>query len=424
MQQAAMEPVTDPSDWIRTRLPSLSVLDSNLRCRICRDLYASPVMAECSHTFCSLCIRKCIAATRSSETPCCPICRQLVMEIKLKRNQIVEDLVDWYVKSRKELLNAANELPREEDTPKKRKADETEDIHDGIEHNSLRRSNRATKKVQYTELLLIPGDPAVVEEQPDDVVVIEDEQREESNGPACPICNKQMSEREVMLHLDACTNEQLLKNEHNNSNISSSSSSKKLGYHGMKQSSLDAKPAPLFRKIENTPTLQRLPKLQYSLLNDSKLRKVLTDMGIQSRGTRSQMQLRHTEWVNIWNANVDSRHPKSKTQLLQQLQDWESSTSKYSVKEVSTNDLSEWNKKHASEFGDLIAQARRSLGKNSKPIPWHDESENRSGEPVMVSHEDKQFSKENIVDVSNDKKLDDDHTLLGSGTPVNAEIAS
>lgn len=43
--------VSDPSDFKSEFLQSL---DASLRCAICKDIIEAPVMAPCSHSFCSL----------------------------------------------------------------------------------------------------------------------------------------------------------------------------------------------------------------------------------------------------------------------------------------------------------------------------------------------------------------------------------
>src|SRR5215469_15342374 len=49
----------DPTDWLNTSLPSFATLESALRCQVCKDFYDTPMITSCSHTFCSLCIRRC-----------------------------------------------------------------------------------------------------------------------------------------------------------------------------------------------------------------------------------------------------------------------------------------------------------------------------------------------------------------------------
>ena len=51
-------PITDPTDFAKTKIPDLEQWDTLLRCHICKDFLKVPVLTPCGHTFCSLCIRK------------------------------------------------------------------------------------------------------------------------------------------------------------------------------------------------------------------------------------------------------------------------------------------------------------------------------------------------------------------------------
>ncbi|CAG8733879.1 4851_t:CDS:2, partial [Acaulospora morrowiae] len=51
--------ISDPSDFPQV---GLKHLDSLPRCPICKDFFKTPMIAECGHAYCSLCIRRCLAA--------------------------------------------------------------------------------------------------------------------------------------------------------------------------------------------------------------------------------------------------------------------------------------------------------------------------------------------------------------------------
>jgi E3 ubiquitin-protein ligase RAD18 len=85
--------VSDPSDWRTTSVPGLLALDSNLRCLICKDFYTAPVITNCQHTFCSLCIRRSLSAESV-----CPTCRATnISDSGLRQNKVVEDLVENFL---------------------------------------------------------------------------------------------------------------------------------------------------------------------------------------------------------------------------------------------------------------------------------------------------------------------------------------
>lgn len=83
------------------------------------------------------------------------------------------------------------------------------------------------------------------------------------------------------------------------------------------------------------------------------------------------MEKRHKEWVMIWNANCDSARPRTKRELLQDLDTWErtqgghalvSSASVYQGAQIKDKEFdgAGWSTRHNDAFNDLIAQARMS----------------------------------------------------------------
>lgn len=83
------------------------------------------------------------------------------------------------------------------------------------------------------------------------------------------------------------------------------------------------------------------------------------------------MEKRYKEWAMMWNANCDSTRPKTKHELLRDLDVWErtqgslASTSSFSANlgaqiKDKNFDGADWSTKHSNSFKDLIANARRS----------------------------------------------------------------
>lgn len=94
--------IPDSTDWLDTPLSLVAPLESALRCQVCKDFFDNPVITSCSHTFCSLCIRRCL----SSEGRC-PVCRSSDQELKLRRNWAVQELVDAFRNARGSVLELA-----------------------------------------------------------------------------------------------------------------------------------------------------------------------------------------------------------------------------------------------------------------------------------------------------------------------------
>lgn len=148
---------------------------------------------------------------------------------------------------------------------------------------------------------------------------------------------------------------------------------------------LQPKPKPFgFSAARNTiPTpvttqSERLPTLNFSLLNDTKLRKKLNDIGIPAHGTKQAMEKRYKEWAMMWNANCDSNRPKTRQELLRDLDTWEhtqgslASTSSHSANlgaqiKDKNFDGAGWAVKHSGSFKDLIASAKRSQPAKTQP---------------------------------------------------------
>lgn len=121
-----------------------------------------------------------------------------------------------------------------------------------------------------------------------------------------------------------------------------------------------------------TPTkpLDRLPKLNYTILKDTALKKKLSELGIPNWGNKALLARRHSEWVNLWNANCDSSKPRTKRELLHELDGWERSQGGLSSNggggvnggsSVMKKDFdgSAWAANHNEDFQCLIAKARQ-----------------------------------------------------------------
>lgn len=112
--------------------------------------------------------------------------------------------------------------------------------------------------------------------------------------------------------------------------------------------------------------------INYSLLKDNVLRKKLKDLGIPNWGNRPLLQRRHTEWMNLWNANCDSKAPKTKRDLLHELDVWERTQGGWAASPSSFDpgnkvmnkdfDGAAWSSSHGDDFKRLIANARKKSG--------------------------------------------------------------
>src|SRR5258707_1191369 len=137
--------VSDSTDWLTTPLASFAPLDASLRCQVCKDFYKTPMITSCSHTFCSLCIRRCL-----SNDGKCPACRTGEQEIKLRRNWAVQEIADAFKSEREGMLQFAKGVPDPEMEGKstaKRKLDDMQtDDHQDVRSPQVRRTRSKSRR--------------------------------------------------------------------------------------------------------------------------------------------------------------------------------------------------------------------------------------------------------------------------------------
>ncbi|KAF8463515.1 hypothetical protein BDZ91DRAFT_731782 [Kalaharituber pfeilii] len=383
--------ITDPTDWADTRLPIIQRLDNALRCQVCKEFLTAPLITECCHTFCSLCIRRCLTSDQK-----CPSCRAPEMESRLRKNNAVEEIVEAFVTARKAIMGVATEKrgagPEERDDGKDTALGTAERGSSGgtPSRRSLRRSK---SNVSYAE-------PTMDVDEGGHFVNGDEGQAPMGSVPAenvhagyelddglvpCPVCNVRMKEDRVPFHIDKCLRDHEEGKKLSPHLIYIAGGTRSGPTHPTQPSSSPRRPrstvpvtsnnpVPIFpsaaRSIQPIP--DRLPKLNYTLLTEKKLREKLVELGIPSNGPKYILQARHTEWVNLFNANRDSRSPKSKKELLNELAVWERTVLKggqggagtgagVQVKPTKMPGWSDekWAKENKESFDELIKRARK-----------------------------------------------------------------
>lgn len=195
----AMEPtfdLPDSTDWIATTLPAFEPLEAALRCEMCKEFYSNPVITSCSHTFCSICIRRSIAADGK-----CPSCRTELSSNKLLPNIAVREVVMRFQEARPKALELARTEKEEANCTeagisKKRKLDDT-DIEDGEDVRQTR--SRQTRRSRHNAGT--NNAPVEIPDSGDDG----DADFLPEGMAKCPICNEAMKQELVFNHLDVCT---------------------------------------------------------------------------------------------------------------------------------------------------------------------------------------------------------------------------
>lgn len=139
--------------------------------------------------------------------------------------------------------------------------------------------------------------------------------------------------------------------------------------------------------------MERLPQISYSLLKDNALRKKLSELGIPNSGPRALLIRRHTEWVNLVNANCDSPRPRTKRELLHELDIWDKtqgrqllniSNSGLNASSVMNKDFdgAAWAASHGDDFQTLIARARKKNTQKSE------DTSSKGGTPKQLTVSD------------------------------------
>ena len=157
------------------------------------------------------------------------------------------------------------------------------------------------------------------------------------------------------------------------------------------------------RSRQPPKAMERLPQVNYSLLKDNALRKKLSELGLPSSGPRALLIRRHTEWINLVNANCDSRRPRTKRELLHELDIWDktqgrqvgnSSNGGGGSSSVMDKDFdgAAWATSHDSDFQSLIARARRKTKLETEDTDTADQSnvpapEHSNGNELLPNHD-------------------------------------
>ena len=173
----------------------------------------------------------------------------------------------------------------------------------------------------------------------------------------CPCCHRRMKEALINSHLDKC----IQGDSHTPVDDQASSSSP------APTNGTQIAPPGTIAYSQRKPSKhnERLPYINYNMFTDTKLRQKLKELGIPNTGSKDLMRRRHTEWVNLWNANCDSTQPVLKRDLLRELKVWEDTLGRQ-LERPTTNsgfmakefDRDRHVRNQKGNFDDLIRQAR------------------------------------------------------------------
>ncbi|XP_006889011.1 PREDICTED: E3 ubiquitin-protein ligase RAD18 [Elephantulus edwardii] len=363
-------------------------IDDLLRCGICFEYFNIAMMIpQCSHNYCSLCIRKFLSYKTQ-----CPTCCVTVTEPELRNNRVLDELVKSLNVARNHLLHFAFKSPESPPTlslASSSSKNHTAKAHTPFDFRHSLKQNFLTREIGGSTSKLLPKENKSEfshQEKRNTCAKIKETPSVEDAAPGpsgiipvtpststlkhvtkvdCPVCGVSVSENHINRHLDSC-----LSREEKKESLRSSGHKRK-----------------------------PLPKIVYNLLSDRDLKKRLKQHGLSVQGNRQQLIKRHQEFVHMYNAQCDSLHPKSEAEIVKEIENIEMTRMRLEASNLNetimvfTKDQTEkeideihriYREKHQNEFHRLVDQARKGYKKTagmSKKVPKEKES---SENPVSV----------------------------------------
>uniref|UniRef100_A0A8C6K2X9 RING-type E3 ubiquitin transferase n=1 Tax=Melopsittacus undulatus TaxID=13146 RepID=A0A8C6K2X9_MELUD len=357
-------PVPEPP-WPASLSP-LKAVDNLLRCGICFDYFSTAmIIPQCSHNYCSLCIRKFLSYKTQ-----CPTCCVAVSESDLKNNRTLDELVKSYNSARQQLFQLVLDTPlissplacsRHSAGKSQVKSSASWPVVKEVPviGSSLRKEEVCTsaeglaqtdeKSLETEEHRDLYNSSAEADGKDNEVGSQESpectkSQEEPSTSVVkvvrkvdCPVCEVAIAEEYINKHLDTCLTREEKKD-------------------CLRSSGHKRKP---------------MSKVVYNLLSDRDLKKKLKEHGLSTRGTRQQLIKRHQEFVHMYNAQCDSLNPKSVAEVVKELENNEKIRLQLELNKPGESSLtftkdktekeideihSDYRKKHRSEFKFLVDQ--------------------------------------------------------------------
>ncbi|KAK6356276.1 E3 ubiquitin-protein ligase rad18 [Orbilia javanica] len=409
----------DPTDWIQTPVPGLQTLETSLRCQVCKELFTAPKVTSCGHTFCSLCIRRCLSASSK-----CPTCMKPDEEPRLRDNIVLSELVNSFNAIRKSLLDTlvAKEEARKqaEEEEAKRKAEskpkaekrssydldddeimeDAEPIRRGKRRRQDTTTSRPTKETEPVRRSTRTSSrrtnsrmgssqtPVVLDSEDDDDEFqltddsseddfrsatrgkrkhpprVPDPRTENSDLVDCPVCYQLKDPSKIEAHVNRCIEGNgspppTPRRANGASPAGTPLKRQPVSFSNVSKSQHRA-PYTAEEKLK-----LRLPKGNASLAKEADIRKKLRDIGIRcdvkGKDNKQVLWTRLQEWTNIWNANLDSDNPKIKQVLIKELEAYERHQLAQKPSVVQDKDFGReaWNNAHKPGFELLIANAKK-----------------------------------------------------------------
>ncbi|XP_075370576.1 E3 ubiquitin-protein ligase RAD18 isoform X2 [Mycteria americana] len=360
-------------------LAPLKAVDDLLRCGICFDYFSiAMIIPQCSHNYCSLCIRKFLSYKTQ-----CPTCCVAVSESDLKNNRTLDELVKSFNSARQQLFQLVLDAPLissplacsrhsagkshvkspvswpviKEEVPVIDSFLRKEKVCTATKADGLAGTDQKIFKTEEHHDLY--SSSAEVDGKDNEVGSRESPECTKSHEKPstsvvkvvkkvdCPVCEVAIPEQYINKHLDSC-----LTREEKKDSLRSSSHKRK-----------------------------SMSKVVYNLLSDRDLKKKLKEHGLSTHGTRQQLIKRHQEFVHMYNAQCDSLNPKSVAEVVKELEKNEKIRVQLEFNKTGENSLTftkdlteeeideihtDYRNKHRSEFQFLVDQVNNRWTKSGK----------------------------------------------------------
>ncbi|NXC42703.1 RAD18 ligase, partial [Penelope pileata] len=354
-------------------------VDDLLRCGICFEYFSiAVIIPQCSHNYCSLCIRKFLSYKTQ-----CPTCCVAVSESDLKNNRTLDELVKSFSSARQQLVQLVLDTPlissplacsRRSVGKSQAKTPASSPVLDKevpVIDSFLKKENVCTptktdglagtdwkvcKSENHHNLCSsspeADGNDYEVGSQESPECTKNCEKPSTSvikvvNKVDCPVCGVAIPEEYINKHLDGC-----LAREEKKDRLRSSAHKRK-----------------------------PMPKVVYNLLSDRELKKKLKEHGLSAHGSRQQLVKRHQEFVHMYNAQCDSLSPKSVAEIVKELEKNEKIRVQLEFNKTGENSMTftkdqteeeidkihtSYRNKHRSEFQFLVDQVNNRWKKSGK----------------------------------------------------------
>jgi len=306
------------SKQLKARVPAVTSLTSALTCTICYDPFINPVITACSHSYCSLCIRKYLVYKQQ-----CPQCGTLATDGQLRHNKSADEsasVLRSLVASLEQLVSGQpqsskpsehkleKELPEAKPARTQRRPSARPAIVLDTEDSEENDENEPTTTVPPSPVMINSKKPVSIKKtsvpsnENKDVTckpvasgsgvaelgsplreVNSNNQTSSQGKTTCMVCGVPVQTRNYQLHLNNC---------------------------------LDTKQPPQPVTVKRKP----LPKLVYNLLKDSELKKKCKAVGLNMKGDRKTLITRHQKYTILYNSESDLEKPRSGLELVMQVE--------------------------------------------------------------------------------------------------------